>query len=84
MTALLVVGGILTIVGAIWLLVVTFQISVLWGIGSLLIPIVSLIFVFMNWQATKKPFLIQLVGLALIVIAAMNMPSGALSSAMPV
>ena len=72
MTALLILGGILAIVGGIWLLVVTFQTSVLWGIGSLLLPFVSLIFVIMNWDATKKPFLIQVAGLVLVVIAVMN------------
>jgi hypothetical protein len=73
-TALLIVGGILTVVGAIWQLIVTFQISVMWGIGSLVLPLVSLIFVVMNWDAMKKPFLTQVAGIALIVIAAMNKP----------
>jgi hypothetical protein len=82
-TALLYLGGALAIVGGIWLLVVTFKISILWGIGSLLLPLVSLIFVIMNWQATKKPFLIQLAGVALVVIAMMNMPPEAFSSATP-
>ncbi|HTU68378.1 MAG TPA: hypothetical protein VMF52_20715 [Steroidobacteraceae bacterium] len=75
MFALLILGGILAVVGGIWLLVVTFQTSVLWGIGSLLIPLVSLIFVAMNWQTTKKPFLIQLAGIVLLIIATMSMPT---------
>jgi hypothetical protein len=74
MTALLVLGVALAIIGGIWLLVVTFQTSVLWGIGSLVLPLVSLIFVFMNWQTTKKPFLIQVVGVVLMVFAVMSHP----------
>ena len=74
MTALLILGMILGVVGGIWLLVVTFKTSVWWGLGSLFIPFVSLIFVIMNWQATKKPFLIQLAGVVLVVIALFNSP----------
>jgi len=74
MTILLYLGYLLSIVGWIWLLVVAFKKSVWWGLGSLLIPFVSLIFAIMNWQVAKKPFLIQLAGVVLCVVAYMNSP----------
>ena len=74
MTALLILGGILSIVGGIWLLVVAFQTSVWWGLGSLLLPFVSLIFVIMHWQVAKKPFLISVVGTVLLLFAAWKSP----------
>jgi hypothetical protein len=74
MYALLIVGGILSIVGGIWLLVVAFKESVWWGLGSFFIPFVGLIFAIMHWQVAKKPFLISLAGGVLCVIAAMNSP----------
>jgi hypothetical protein len=74
MTALFVIAGIVGLVSGIWLLVVAFQTSVWWGLGSLLIPFVSLIFVIMNWQVAKKPFLINLAAFVLAGIALFNMP----------
>jgi len=74
MTALLILGMILSVVGGLWLLVVAFQTSVWWGLGSLFIPIVGLVFVIMHWQPSKKPFLISVVGSVLLIIGAMNSP----------
>ena len=74
MTALLVLGMILSVVGGIWLLVVAFQTGVWWGLGSLFVPFVSLVFVIMHWQPSKKPFLISVVGTVLLIIGVMNSP----------
>jgi hypothetical protein len=79
MTALYFLGCILLLVGGIWIVVLAFKKSVLWGIGSLIVPFVSLIFVIMNWQDSKKPFLIQIAGVVLVVVAALNMPTGAMT-----
>ena len=49
-------GGGLTGFGII-ILIKAFKKSLIWGLGSLLIPFVILVFVFMNWADTKKPFL---------------------------
>ena len=43
-TFLLFVGGALYLFGAIWLLIKAFQESILWGLGSLFIAPVGLIF----------------------------------------
>ena len=69
MIALAILGFILAIVGGIGMLIVAFRESVLWGIGCLLIPLVSLIFVLSHWDEAKKPFLIQLGGVVLILVS---------------
>ena len=74
MYALLIVGMIMSLVGGIWLLVVAFKESIWWGLGSLLIGPVALVFAIVHWQVAKKPFLISLAGGVLCIIAALNMP----------
>lgn len=39
------------------LLILAFQESVLWGLGSLFVPFVSLIFIIMHWERCRSPFL---------------------------
>ena len=68
MPALSVLGTILALIGGIWLIILAFKESILWGLGCLFIPIISLVFVFMNWEDTKKPFLLNLVGVVLMVL----------------
>jgi hypothetical protein len=64
-------GLVVALVGGIWLVVLAFKKSVLWGLGSLFVPFVSLIFAIMNWDVAKRPFLIQIAGVVLLVIGAM-------------
>lgn len=75
MTALFFIGVLMMIVGGIWLLVVQFQTSIGWGIGSLVLPVVGLVFVFMHWEVSKKPFLWQVAGIVLMMIGFMNQPA---------
>ena len=56
--ALIVVGGIIAFIGSIMFLICAFKESILWGLGSLFIPIVGLVFIFTHWDETKKPFFI--------------------------
>lgn len=71
MGALLVIlGSILLLGGGIWLLVVAFQESIWWGLGCLLIPFVSLVFVIMHWSESKGPFFVQIAGLVVLVLGA--------------
>lgn len=67
-TILLFIGLIPMLVGSIWLLVTAFQESILWGLGTLLVPFVGIIFVIMHWDAAKKPFLIWAAGFVPYVI----------------
>lgn len=41
------------------ILVTAFKESVLWGLGFLFVPFVSLIFIIKHWSETRKPFLVQ-------------------------
>jgi hypothetical protein len=65
---LMFVGLAVSAVGGIWLIVVAFQESVLWGLGSIFVPFVGLIFVIMHWNVAKKPFLINIGGALLMVL----------------
>ncbi len=60
------IGLVAMIIGGVGLLIVGFRESALWGIGMLLIPLVSLFFVISHWEEAKKPFLIQMVGCLLM------------------
>ena len=62
------VGALAGLVGGVMILVAAFKKSVGWGIASLLIPFAALVFVFMNWAAAKRGFLISLGGAAVSVI----------------
>ncbi len=50
------------------LLIAAFKESILWGLGCIFIPIVSLIFIIMHWPVAKKPFFIELAGVILMFI----------------
>ena len=67
--ALLAVGGLILLVGGIWLLVLAFKESVLWGLGSLFIPFVAIIFAATHWEVAKNPFLLYLLGVVLVIVA---------------
>jgi hypothetical protein len=69
------VGLGLMLVGAVWFLIAAFQESILWGLGVLFIPLVSLAFLIVEWPAAKRPFLWQLAGFA-FVIAGVTVASG--------
>jgi hypothetical protein len=60
-------GLAILVIGGLWLLIEAFTTSILWGIGCLLITPVSLVFIFVHWDKAKSPFILQLVGLALIM-----------------
>jgi len=69
------VGSIIMVLGAIgalvfWIqiLIVAFKKHIGWGLGSLFIPFVGLVFVFMNWQETKTPFLRGLICVAVQIV----------------
>ncbi|AKS41148.1 hypothetical protein WM2015_767 [Wenzhouxiangella marina] len=65
---IVVAGGLLLLVAAIWFLVVAFQEHILWGLGCLLLPFVSLVFLVMHWDKAGRPFLYQLAGWAILLL----------------
>ncbi|MDG2424537.1 MAG: hypothetical protein P8M22_11215 [Phycisphaerales bacterium] len=56
------IGLIMAIVGGIMMLIEAFRESILWGICSLFIPFVLLIFVILNFDQCKNGFIIWLIG----------------------
>jgi hypothetical protein len=58
-------GVILSLVGGLWIVVNAFRTSVLWGLGSLLVPFVSLVFALLNFADNKVPLLISVIGMVL-------------------
>ncbi len=66
-TVLLIIGIIVALIGGIGILIAAFKEGIGWGLGCLLVPLVTLIFVIMHWQDTKKPFGIAVLGNILII-----------------
>jgi len=68
MELLSILGMIIALIGGVWLIVTAFREGLLWGLGCLLLPIVSLAFVIMHWDEAKKPFLVNLLGVLLVFL----------------
>jgi hypothetical protein len=68
---LLLAGGLIIIVCQIKILTLAFRKSVGWGLTSLFIPVVALIFVLTHWDEAGSTFLLQLVGSGLLIWAVM-------------
>jgi hypothetical protein len=64
-TILLFLGVVLTLIGGIWIIIEAFKESIVWGICSLIIPLVALIFALMHLDRTKRALIIYVVGLVL-------------------
>lgn len=58
-------GVILSLVGSLWIVVNAFRTSVLWGLGALFVPFVSLVFALLNFAGNKIPLLLCVIGLVL-------------------
>ena len=61
-------GVILLLIGNIWILVLAFKTGIWWGLGSLFIPLVGLLFTLLNLRDTWKPLLIEIVGAIVIFV----------------
>ncbi|MCP5158699.1 MAG: hypothetical protein H6975_04660 [Gammaproteobacteria bacterium] len=63
-------GIALLIIGSIGLLISAFKTSIVWGVGCLLFTPVSFLYVIFHWSDAKNPFLLQLVGIAAVLLGA--------------
>lgn len=61
-------GALAMAVSGVWLIVVAFQKSIVWGLCYLFVPFAGLVFICMNWDRASKPFLLNL--LAVVVCGA--------------
>jgi hypothetical protein len=68
-TLLFIFGGVLALVGAIWLLVEAFRVNIWWGLGTLLTGVVGLIFAVVHWDRGGRPLITEVAG---IVVAALG------------
>lgn len=67
---LVILLGLVSFVASVWLVVVAFKQSPLWGLATLFIPFAALVFVIKYWQESKKPFLLSVgTGVATIALA---------------
>lgn len=83
--ALLVILSIISLIGWIWLLVVSFKEHVLWGIGNLLLPFpVAIVFAAMHWQEAKKPFLLYLIPSLLAAVIWVKLFAGVFSETLDI
>jgi len=71
-------GCLFMLLGWIAFIVVAFRESILWGLGVLFLPFVSLVFLVLNWSRAKNSFFLQLWGLAFLLVGAL-----ALSARLP-
>jgi hypothetical protein len=68
MDALLILGGLLLIlVGLVWLVMIAFDTSLLWGLGSLLPPM-TLAFVLRHWRVARKAVVLGALGFIPLIV----------------
>jgi len=63
---LLVIGRLISLIGEVKFLAVAYKRSLWWFFGCLFIPLVELLFFFLNLRATVKPFAIFVVGILMV------------------
>ena len=72
---LIAIGFLIALFFGIKLLIIAFRESVLWGLGSLFVPFVGLIFVIMHWEQTKKPFLYSFLAIPFYIVGFLLAPA---------
>ena len=63
-------GLILMMLGGLFLLLHGFRESILWGLGMLFVPFVSLIFLVLHWNKSKNAFFLWLYGIGFVLLGA--------------
>lgn len=66
--ALMVVGLTVNVLSTIQYLIRAFRVGVWWGLGCLFVAPVNLLFLVLHWPMVKKPFLVSLLGTALLAV----------------
>lgn len=72
MIILFYIGLLILIIGGIGTLIAAFKTSLLWGFGCLFFSPLSLVFLILHWDVAKRPFFLQLAGLALMFVGSLN------------
>ncbi|MDY0250301.1 MAG: MFS transporter [Pseudomonas sp.] len=75
MAALLILGGMLLIIlGLLWLIVLAFGVSLLWGVGSLFPPIL-LLFIIRCWKVARKAVVFTALGFVPLIVGVTQLAS---------
>ena len=74
-TILVVSGLIVFLIGCVVFLIATFRAGILWGLSCMFLPFVSLIFLLVHWKTAAKPFLISMLGIAILFLSTMFSPT---------
>jgi hypothetical protein len=69
---LLVSGWVLAFLGSLWIIILGWQRSYLWGIACFLIPITQLFYVGLHWKESKEAFVLQVSGFVLVILAGLS------------
>lgn len=77
---LLAIGGLLSLVGGVMLVVAAFRVSAMWGLIVLLVPFGALVFVVMYWEDAKRGFFVGLAGTGAAAIAFFAFVGSAMNS----
>ena len=62
------IGLALLVLGGVFFLIAAFREGILWGLGVVFLPFVSLVFLIVNWQRAKGAFFLQLYGFAFVLL----------------
>lgn len=62
------IGALLSLGASLSILIKSFQENILWGIGCLLVPLVSLLFIVCHWEETKYSLFASLAGGGLVFV----------------
>jgi len=66
--AIIIIGVLILLYSDIMIIIKAFKTSRLWGFGNLFIPMVSLAFIVLYWDETKKYVLWLFIGLLLFLV----------------
>jgi hypothetical protein len=68
-TILVISGLIVFLIGSVAFLIATFRAGILWGLSCMFLPFVSFVFLFIHWKTAAKPFLISMLGIAILFLS---------------
>ena len=74
-TILLISGLIVFLIGSVGFLIATFRAGILWGLSCMFLPLISFIFLFVHWKTAAKPFLVSLLGIAILFLSTIFLPT---------
>lgn len=74
-TILLISGFIVFLIGSVIFLLATFREGILWGLSCMFLPFVSFVFLFVHWRTAAKPFLVSMVGIAILFLSTIFSPT---------